>query len=247
MSRILNEKIQLNVENLKDFFDRRSEKYSEENPYTSIMYQDNIPELAFKRNEMEKDRVFKLMDFDNESTVLDIGCGVGRWADPTSNYVANYYGTDFSDELIKIAQENYKSANNVDFYCCDFNETSVLMEQKNLNFNQLIICGVFPYINDNDLEKGLNDLLPLLRSKSVIYIKTPVAEKYRLTLNEFWSEELKAHYSAIYRTLDEYRELINKYFISQGFQMIVDEELGNGELRNRKETWQHIFVLKRGK
>jgi len=36
---------------------------------------------------------------------LDIGCGIGRWAENIIDHCGEYIGTDFSDEMIKQAGE----------------------------------------------------------------------------------------------------------------------------------------------
>lgn len=245
-NRVYNSKININKEKLINFFEKRSMKYSDENPLISIMYQDNNPEIAIKRDEIEKEKIKPLLNFKEDSVVLDVGCGIGRWADPVCSIIKEYHGTDFSSELIKLAKERFTKYPNVHFYQADYTQTPQLLTNLKGKLTHLIICGVFPYINDQELVEGLRNLVNLCGDGAYIYIKSPVAGKDRLTLNDFWSEELQDNYSAIYRSYDEYMQIFKKLIVENGFEMTVNEELGEGFLRNRQETWQNLFVFKRG-
>ena len=70
------------------------------------------------------------------------------------------------------------------------------------------------------------------------------AEK-RLTLSDFYSDSLTQNYTAIYRSIEEYDELINKYFLNNDFSMIAKGSLFDEKLKNRKETLDYYYVLKR--
>ena len=95
-----------------DFFQNRAHKYNEKTPYTVTMYQDSHPELTIERNKFETTKLKKFLDFGPSSRILDLACGIGRWAEQISNDYDYYVGIDFADELIKIAKNRNKNNKN---------------------------------------------------------------------------------------------------------------------------------------
>lgn len=66
----------------------------------------------------------------------------------------------------------------------------------------------------------------------------------RLTLKDFYSQELECNYNAIYRSAEEYRQMFQENapaltVIQEGFAF------GIPALNNRKETSQYYFLLKK--
>ena len=108
--RVNGEKIDIDYEKTRAFFDSREEKYTEEHPYVTTMYQDKQPHLTDARNQAEIDKILPLLELDPNAQILDVGCGVGRWADAIPCNVAGYLGIDFSEGLVQIARSrNQKS------------------------------------------------------------------------------------------------------------------------------------------
>ncbi len=100
----------------KQFFKKRAEKFKEDNPYSVTMYQDDNQELVRERNQKEVDKLLPMLKLQKKSRVLDVGCGIGRWADALPEYIEAYCGVDFCGELIEIADKRNKKAN---FFFCE--------------------------------------------------------------------------------------------------------------------------------
>lgn len=67
-----------------------------------------------------------------------------------------------------------------------------------------------------------------------------------MTLKDFYSEELRDDYNAIYRTRDELLEIFEDTLFENGFSVEQEGYLfEEPELNNRKETSQYYFILKR--
>ena len=94
-----------------DFFDTRAKKFNNENPYAVTMYQDNNPELVKKRNDAEVERLKPLLKIDNNSKILDVACGIGRWSDAITEEVQKYCGIDFCAEFVELAKKRNKHSN----------------------------------------------------------------------------------------------------------------------------------------
>ncbi len=103
-NRVFGKNIEVSYGATHEFFENRAKKHNDNHPYVTILYQDKNPELTEQRNEYEKGFVKNLLKLGRDSKVLDIGCGIGRWAEEIEDSI--YLGVDFSKSLIAIAREN---------------------------------------------------------------------------------------------------------------------------------------------
>ena len=242
--RIKNEKQNIDYNNTKAFFNRRANKYNASNPYSVTMYQDNDPELVNRRNSVETQKLIKLLNIDRNSRVLDLACGIGRWADALGERIHSYIGIDFSEDLIEIAQKRNKNPD-VSFVVGSVTELDSLLD-KNSTFNIILIIGAMMYLNDEDTIRTLEQVEKRCDSKARICIREPIGIESRLTLKDFYSKELDDNYNAIYRTRDELIQLMIPNLLNKGFA--VEEEgflFDENRLNNRKETSQYYFILNR--
>ena len=113
-------------------------------------------------------------------------------------------------------------------------------------YNRILIVGILMYLNDVDMENSLRQIEKVCEKKSIICIREPIAIEERLTLKDFFSEELKDYYNAIYRTRDELKVSINEMFLNKGFSIKEEGFLFDDDvLNNRKETAQYYYILER--
>ena len=229
------------------FFSQRAELFEKVGKLSVTMYQDKNPELARRRDEQEKNVITPLLGLTSESRVLDIGCGIGRWGFHVIQQIALYVGTDFSRGLIEIAKKeaetNYK---NLNLFFQEISCTDITAERliKKPPFDSIIIAGLFVYLNDTDCLKVLKYIPELTHRNSTVYIREPVASESRLTLQDFYSNDLNAHYNAIYRTEQEYLAFLSESLFEAGFKISQAGFLFPEELENRTETRQRYYILK---
>lgn len=243
--RIYQEKVSINEEAIKEFFSHRATNYNPDEPLVSILYQDSNPKLAQERDIFEKNKIIPLLNLNGEENVLDMGCGIGRWAEALSDKVAHYHGTDLDEQLINIANDRFKNNNNVTFQTLVAKQVTPDNLSVKPPYDLIIVAGVFQYINDQGSDDVLKELALCCKDNSIIYIRATIGVKERLTLNQVWSEELKYEYSSIYRTHDEYIEMFSRTLLPSGFKIEVDESLYPENLNNREETKQHFFILRK--
>lgn len=93
------------------------------------------------------------------------------------------------------------------------------------------------YLNDSDFNKALIDIKSCCKSGTVLYLKESMALTKRLTLNNIYSQSLTQNYSAIYRSITEYREAFSKYF-----KITKDDVLYDETLHNRVEAKDYYFI-----
>lgn len=233
----------------RKFFAKRAEKYKKNNPYSVTMYQDNSPELVRERNRVEIEKLRPKLHLSKNSRILDIACGIGRWADAVNVEVDEYCGIDFSEELIGIANQRNKKENFF-FYEGGINEIEKVLREKKeggrAKYNTILLLGIFVYLNDKDLLQGLRAVEKVCEEQAVLCIREPVGILERLTLKDFFSEELQDNYNAIYRTREELQVFLDEAFLQKGFSVIEEGFLFDEDrLNNRKETAQYYYVIER--
>lgn len=230
----------------RDFFQHRADKFQKNNPYSVTMYQDNNAELVRERNEHEIKKLIPYLEIDTAAKVLDIACGIGRWADALSGDIAEYCGIDFSPELIQIANERNRKEN-FNFYVGSALQLNTIMsENKKECFNKVLLIGILMYLNDNDVDSLLQQVEQCCAEHATICIREPIGIEDRLTLKDFYSEELADNYNAIYRTRNELNQFFAKSLSSKGFSIKREGLLfSEKELNNRSETTQYYYIIER--
>ena len=252
LGRIYGENTAIDSENVKSFWNNNAKKDATlKSVLLGYDFGDNSAELH-NRKELKI-----VTDFINDNappptphniinkTVLDIGCGIGRWAYNLKEIIKKYDGIDFSEEFIKAANNNFKQYPEIMFYCMSAVniDASVLVDQYDL----IIATEVSMYINDNEIEKLYNYINSFSKKDSLLYIQdTTSLLETRLTLKDFDSKELKTKYNAIYRTKAEYEKLFEKYlpdFIlaKNGTELLLDKNSGAREETNAR-YWCFIKV-----
>ena len=230
-TRVYTDKINIDNNSTKEFWQKRANNIN--NLQTVLLGSDNTGSEQNIRNENEKRIVEKIQN----PGILDIGCGIGRWAENLQNKFEYYVGVDFSEGFINYASKKFTNFSNVKFY-----NNSILNLDKDIltsRFNLIICTGVLMYIND----ENISNIFKAFRQVSPEYINIQESISLmegRLTLNKFESKDLKTDYSAIYRTKQEYEE----YFKTNAFNIIKTDLLLDNKSGAREETNAQYWILK---
>jgi 2-polyprenyl-3-methyl-5-hydroxy-6-metoxy-1,4-benzoquinol methylase len=245
MSRINGTRETINADQVAAFFERRAEKFDAENPLCAVLYQDQAPHIAQERDAFERERILPLLDLSGTQRVLDIGCGIGRWATSIHDRISKYYGIDASSQLIDIAK-TYCPYANVAFEALATAELDDAWFADKGPFDCVIFSGILIYLNDEEIEPLLSLVSRHTADNGVVYFREPMGVMTRLTLSGHWSEELQSNYSAIYRTSEELLACFRKAFPASEFTIGPFEPLfENANLNNRTETRQMFCLVKK--
>lgn len=237
--RIRGEKQNINDANVLRFFENQAKGFDDEFPEASMLYAKGEQAKALSIAEIE--RVSKYVNTRDDMTILDIGCGIGRWADYFSEQNVNYIGIDHSQSIVDIARTRFNNVNNFTFIRAA--TTSVPQIVENQTFDLVLIAGLLNYLNDSDVTTLLDDCSKIV--KGLLYIRVSCSIDSRLTLLDEWSEELDSTYNSIYRTVNEMNSIISSSDI-RDFEVIQHGWLfDNHELNRRIETRQCFWILKR--
>ena len=245
-SRVYGKNIAVDKEAIQEFYYDRSRKFSKEAPYVSVLFQDLNPELARRRDQFEKELVLPILNASKNDRVLDVGCGVGRWAEVLLDKVKMYHGTDPCAPLIEIALDRFRDNESASFQTIAAQDGSPTRLDRQPPFSLVLLAGVLQYLDDEDCIESLRHIALCSGDAARIYIRIPIGIAERMTLDRHWSDELEHEYSAIYRTREEYLQMINSILVPAGFTVDVDQPLYPSDLNNRTETRQHIFILSKG-
>ena len=235
MSRLYGDKEDINSEKVKDFFNKRATKDSE-GLYSIVLFQDK--ENSEQRHEDEKNIFYENIDVSGKS-VLEIGCGVGRWAEALHGKCGSYLGLDFSEELLEIAKESYKEFDDCKFQL--MSATDIKVDELIIKppFDVVIFSGFLMYINDDDINIIMDEVNQICADDKKVFAMEPISHMdSRLTLKDFYSEGLESDYSAIYRTESEYVEFFEKLNCNEIRTGNIFEELSD-----HSETGYMYFVV----
>ncbi len=245
--RIRNQVTDIDYDQTLSFFKNRAEKYNVENPYAVTMYQDKNSKLVQERNQREVEVILPFLALDGDSKILDIACGIGRWYDAIDQEIREYCGLDFSEDLIKIAKMRHENREHVDFVTGMATEVEQVLERNDKGkYNRILMMGILIYLNDTDVRNVMDQICHVAENDTVICVREPIGIDQRLTLKDFYSEELENTYNAIYRTREELMDIFCDTLIHDGFYVEKEGWMFEDSLNNRKETAQYYFIFRRG-
>lgn len=234
--RLYGENENIDTDSVKKFFDERAnKKVNNLMEITSFQEEENLNQRQIEESEVLLDNI----DF-NGKKVLEIGCGLGRWANFFHDKCDVYLGIDYSKNLIQIAKENYNFDN------CYFQEMSAFdidIDKLIINppFDIIFIAGVLIYLNDEDIPLMIKEINNISSKNKVIYIRETISTlDSRLTLKDFYSKDLDVDYNAIYRTEEELLKLFNEF---NDISSITSNPI-HESLNKHEETGYKYFILR---
>lgn len=235
MTRLYGKKEDINKDNIKKFFDKRADKEVDSlMTITSFQEKENLD----KRQEEESKIIFENIDLTGKK-IIEIGCGLGRWAEVFHDKCESYLGVDYAENLIKLANEYY-NYNNCEFQvmsALDINVDELLIKPP---FDIIFIAGVLIYLNDEDIPQLIKEINEIASKDKAIYIRETISVMdTRLTLKDFYSENLDADYNAIYRTENELLEFFKEF---ENINTIRSDKI-HETLNKHEETGYKYFIL----
>lgn len=249
MTRVFNQRLDLDYEKVKGFFERRSGRIGETGLLSVTMYQ--TEEAAQRRDAHEKAVALPFLPVNETTRVLDIGCGTGRWAAALAPHVASYLGTDFSEVYVRAAEAaialNSQGAEKAAFQVLDARALSSATLAHAPPFDVIIMAGLTAFLNDEDVAALFAAVAQLAAPNAVVYFREPLATNERLTLVEHPSEALEDAYNVIYRTEAELKALMKGSLLVDRSAIIAETALFPPDLRapeTRGETDQRIIIIR---
>lgn len=226
----------LNTSSVVEFFNKRAgmETIS---PLNRAIFQEKHGDLAFKRDELERAVIYdQIKNYINKNiTILDAGCGSGRFSFWLSPMVKHVEAFDISDGLIRLCKELCGSGfDNVNFSVGSIDNFDLG------KFDIIIISGVCLYTRDETWSGIFNSLQKASSPGTIFVLRESMGRLGRHELRNVWSPELESRYSAVYRDPDWFRAIFGLLG-----NRLYDEPLFPANMEKWVETQQRLMIFKR--
>lgn len=154
---------------------------------------------AIYRQSEEEQHFLRIFEPTPEMDVLEVGSGGGRWSLFLADKVRMVTGIDFSENMIRLAeqQRQSKGIDNLRFV-----QSDLLSFDEESRFDLIYFSGVLQYLDDDDVVATVRKAKRLLKAGGVILSRDTIQENKRIIL--------QSDYPVIYRTIREYVDLFRE-------------------------------------
>lgn len=95
-NRIYGTRTDINEQEVRDFYNKRAALASSmKNPLSAVVNGEQNPEQADTRSRFDREYIVPRLDLTQNSAVLDIGCGMGRFAENGASIMRKVSGRRF--------------------------------------------------------------------------------------------------------------------------------------------------------
>lgn len=171
-------------------------------------------------NESVRDYLLSTINLSANSTILDVGCGTGRYAEI---FAGKFFGIDSNKEYIDYAKKHHQG----NFSVMDATDLKFSDNTFNLVFN----VGVFHHLSDQQVKKTLNEMKRVTKKDGQILIIDAVFPE-KITSLGYWLFKFdRGRYT---RTLRQLKNLLT----GDGFKLVQDNIKGSFPYRLAVFSWQ---------
>ena len=218
------------------------EKYSKKNLNTfSLMNLEPDHTKAREKFDLETAHVEKVVKFEPKQVVVDLGSGIGIWAEFFASRVKQVYAIEREIEFVRRFKERNeeKGIRNVKVVQADLVDYEYKFD---LQVDLAFLSGVTIYLEDSHFQTLLIKLHRFLKNAGLVIHRDAYGTHSRFVINKKYSEGLECDYSAIYRTREEY----DNAFAHVGFMKTYDSDMypDKSKFNKWKETRLRLAIYK---
>ena len=142
----------------------------------------------------------KIVAFDRQKTVLELGSGNGRWAISIAPLVKQYIAVDFSQQMLDLSRQR---AENLHLDNISFCLASAQDFTPEMPVDVVYLSGVSQYLHDAELKALLVRLKPSLQPDVLLVDRSTIHRRQRLL-------SIQQGYFCIYRTAEELKQVFEE-------------------------------------
>ena len=206
----------------------------------------NNNKKTYNTIQQRNEYVLQFLKKNKKLSFLDVGCGPGNLVSSSSKYTKKSVGIDFSEEMIGIANANFKKKN-IFFY-----NSSIFNFKNKEKFDVISANGFIEYISIKELKNFLLIVKNKLNKGGYLILSSRNRLYNLFSLNDFTKKELGKgainhiiNESILLNNLDirEFVKSATKLAISEKKQPLTSSIKVN--VRNQFTPLQLIFLLKK--
>ncbi|HSX26388.1 MAG TPA: methyltransferase domain-containing protein [Chlamydiales bacterium] len=132
------------------------------------------------------------------STVLDLGAGIGRFTGEFAKSARKVIALDFSPHFLEANQQAHICFSNIEYLCSDATRAKFPPH----SFDLIFISWLFMYLNNSQLQRLSRRITRWLKPQGILFFRESCAPKTTLYRND--------GYYAHYRSMPDYSRLFPK-------------------------------------
>jgi len=160
---------------------------------------DGDQEKVREETRREVELVLAAVERPEDKVLLDLGCGDGRLLVPLAAQFGDAIGVDYASKLLDLAEKRLRSAGQQ--ACLIEGGVSDLRLQRKADV--VLLSGLLPCLDDLMAQRLLGELARCTHSRTQLLVRTSLGTQGRIDVINQYSPELRARYTAYYRTREE--------------------------------------------
>jgi len=171
-----------------------------------------------------------------KGSLLELGCGIGRWSRILSNYVKEVDAVDLNATFVRKARQlsEQEGKKNIKIYC-----SSIKDFKPEKKYDIIVSIALIHYLPEDQFLRTMDLIIKNLKVEGYAIFRESLANDKRFEIHGYYSEILDNEYHAIYRTVKEYSQSLGTDF------ELLDDEVTLPATLDKPETCQKFLVYKK--
>ncbi|MDD6223634.1 MAG: NTP transferase domain-containing protein [bacterium] len=194
---------------------------------------DNYLVSRYSINDRAKYDIDLIKNYINqESLVLDLGCGTGILEEKLEKFVKHIKAIDRYQEFLDKAKISLK---------IEYEKHDITTYKDQRKYDLIMMFGVTMYLLEEELNDVLKNCIDMMHDNSVFIIKNQWSiEQTDYIVNKEYSDKNKNQYYGIYRSLHNMKKILSSYNLS--YQLI---DIYPSEMNKYENTHEYAIVCKK--